>query len=252
MPGTSKLTNIEGELRDSYARVHLEDQQLIKAIHGTSEEDSKLLTDSIDERMLTGSAQKTNRSNPIDQSVFMAIQSRQELSRSKQTEEKLSAQFATHSFATVTRDDAYPFQQIEEEFIKFMCEKVVMMREIPFMKATQELENNMNMKKIYERAAACQKQGKLFASKDFNRRGEPFDPNNITMTRPYDGAERIQQAGKATFKLKLDTILSKDQDSIEKGTPSEMKKSENRSSMLTNEQLKDTCDKYNLSRGQVY
>ena len=47
-----------------------------------------------------------------------------------------SGPFANQSFATVTSKDPYPYWQVEDDFIKFMCEKVVMMREIPFIKQT--------------------------------------------------------------------------------------------------------------------
>lgn len=43
-------------------------------------------------------------------------------------------------YAVATRDDPYPYEQIEEDFIQFMLEKVVMLRELPYMRAALNVE----------------------------------------------------------------------------------------------------------------
>ena len=40
----------------------------------------------------------------------------------------------------MTRDDPYHLYEIEEDFIQFILERVVMMRELPYMTRAMELE----------------------------------------------------------------------------------------------------------------
>lgn len=54
--------------------------------------------------------------------------------------EDRSALLAKKSFSVVTRDDTYDWWHVEEDFIQFLLEKVVMMRELPYMKAVLTLE----------------------------------------------------------------------------------------------------------------
>jgi hypothetical protein len=49
-------------------------------------------------------------------------------------DEDRAALLANKSYAVVTRDDPYPYFEIEEDFVQFMLERVVMMRELPYMK----------------------------------------------------------------------------------------------------------------------
>ena len=87
------------------------------------------------------------------------------------------------------RDEPYPYWQIEEDFIMFMLEKVVMMRELPYMKAALHAEKLQNLAKLNTKFQQSCLQGK-FASKEVNRRGLPFDMGTSYMTtQPYDGSE---------------------------------------------------------------
>ena len=47
---------------------------------------------------------------------------------------------ASKAYAVVTRDDPYHLYEIEEDFIQFILERVVMMRELPYMTRAMELE----------------------------------------------------------------------------------------------------------------
>lgn len=44
----------------------------------------------------------------------------------------------------------YDYEDLEESLINLLMEKVVVMREVPFMKAIDQLERNANVKKIYD------------------------------------------------------------------------------------------------------
>jgi len=44
----------------------------------------------------------------------------------------------------------YDYEDLEESLINFILEKVVMMREVPFVRAIEKLERNANVNKIYD------------------------------------------------------------------------------------------------------
>ena len=44
----------------------------------------------------------------------------------------------------------YDYNDLEESLINFILEKVVMMREVPFVRAIEKLERNANVNKIYD------------------------------------------------------------------------------------------------------
>ena len=44
----------------------------------------------------------------------------------------------------------YDYEDLEESLINLLMEKVVVMREVPFMKAIEQLERNTNVQKIYD------------------------------------------------------------------------------------------------------
>lgn len=52
---------------------------------------------------------------------------------------------------TRQEDIEYDYEDFEENLIKFFIEKVIVMREVPLMKAAQLLERENNMKKIAEK-----------------------------------------------------------------------------------------------------
>jgi hypothetical protein len=61
-------------------------------------------------------------------------------SPNKDFDEDRAALLASKAYAVVTRDEPYPLYYIEEELIQFLLERVVMMRELPFMRKAAELE----------------------------------------------------------------------------------------------------------------
>ena len=52
--------------------------------------------------------------------------------------------------AIVEEKSHYEYNDLEESIINFLLEKVVVMREVPFVRAMEQLEKNANVKKIYE------------------------------------------------------------------------------------------------------
>ena len=44
----------------------------------------------------------------------------------------------------------YDYSDLEESLISYILEKVVVMREVPFVRAIENLERNVNVNKIYE------------------------------------------------------------------------------------------------------
>jgi len=44
----------------------------------------------------------------------------------------------------------YEYSDLEESIINFLLEKVVVMREVPFVRAMEQLEKNANVNKIYD------------------------------------------------------------------------------------------------------
>lgn len=61
--------------------------------------------------------------------------------------------------------------KFEEDFIKFLLERVIMMRELPYMRAAHSLEKNQNIEKIFERIEVFKQQKLAFAARPVNRRG---------------------------------------------------------------------------------
>ena len=50
----------------------------------------------------------------------------------------------------VEADMQYDYGSLEESLISFILEKVVVMREVPFVRAMEQLERNANVSKIYD------------------------------------------------------------------------------------------------------
>ena len=44
----------------------------------------------------------------------------------------------------------YEYGALEDSLINFLLEKVVVMREVPFVRAMEQLERNVNVNKIYD------------------------------------------------------------------------------------------------------
>ena len=52
--------------------------------------------------------------------------------------------------ALVEAEMEYDYASLEESLINFLLEKVVVMREVPFVRAMEQLERNANVNKIYD------------------------------------------------------------------------------------------------------
>ena len=52
--------------------------------------------------------------------------------------------------AIVEENSLYEYSNLEESIVSFLLEKVVVMREVPFVRAIEQLEKNANVNKIYE------------------------------------------------------------------------------------------------------
>jgi len=129
------------------------------------------------------------------------------------------------------------------------------MRELPYMKATTSLERSLNLDKIYERAQNFNKINNSFAAKGYNRRGIIYDIDNVKITKPYDGADHHTEntKGMVTFKVKKEQSerLSSNLSS-RNNMESKPKSVASTQATLTNEEIKEICDKHHLERNEVY
>lgn len=71
----------------------------------------------------------------------------------KEVSEDRAALLASKAYAVVTRDDPYPLFEIEEDFIQFILERVVMMRELPFMRQALVLERELYLLKMKDKSS---------------------------------------------------------------------------------------------------
>jgi len=79
------------------------------------------------------------------------------------------------------------------------------MRELPYMRATNNIEKNQTIERIFERVEMFKKQKIAFASKPINRRGLQTDGFNLSnLQKPYEGKDEYNTnyAGNATFKVR--------------------------------------------------
>lgn len=85
-------------------------------------------------------------------------------------------------------EPGYIWETLEENLINYFIEKVVVMREVPLMKATYILECENNMRKIQEKLS---KLGPLsgFASKQANKKMLEAQKmrGKLKTTKPYEG-----------------------------------------------------------------
>lgn len=137
-----------------------------------------------------------------------SVVSESESQRQRREEEErerdadLDALLKNKSYAVVYRDEPYPYWQVEEDFIQFMLEKVVMLRELPYMRAALHAEKLQNIAKMNTKFMTSNLQG-TFAAKAINRRGLPIDAYSCMTTQAYDGSDKYHnhQQNKATFKI---------------------------------------------------
>ena len=65
-------------------------------------------------------------------------------------ERRKEAIYAIKPIALVEDKLQYEYGDLEESLVAFLLEKVVVMREVPFMRAMEQLEKNQNVSKIYD------------------------------------------------------------------------------------------------------
>ena len=58
--------------------------------------------------------------------------------------------YAIKSTSLVEAEMEYDYGSLEDSLINFLLEKVVVMREVPFVRAMEQLERNVNVNKIYD------------------------------------------------------------------------------------------------------
>ena len=90
--------------------------------------------------------------------------------------------------ALVEENQAYDYEDLEESLINMLLEKVVVMREVPFLKAIEQLERNANVKKIYEQISKVHGVG-AFAGRQNTKRWQQALANRdqFIQTKPYEG-----------------------------------------------------------------
>lgn len=86
-----------------------------------------------------------------------------------------------------TAHETYDSYQIEQNLIDFIIEKVITMREIPYMKLENSIEQSKHQQSIRSVVKQIKQGG--FASKPSNRRGMDVDLKSIKQTVPYEGGE---------------------------------------------------------------
>jgi putative effector of murein hydrolase len=60
-----------------------------------------------------------------------------------------SAIYLIKPVAIVEENLPYEYSELEESIVSFLLEKAVVMREVPFVRAMEQLEKNANVNKIY-------------------------------------------------------------------------------------------------------
>lgn len=58
--------------------------------------------------------------------------------------------YAIKSISLIESEMDYDYGPLEDSLINFLLEKVVVMREVPFVRAMEQLERNVNVNKIYD------------------------------------------------------------------------------------------------------
>ena len=58
--------------------------------------------------------------------------------------------YAIKPISLVEADQDYDYGALEDSLINFILEKVVVMREVPFVRAMEQLERNVNVNRIYD------------------------------------------------------------------------------------------------------
>lgn len=58
--------------------------------------------------------------------------------------------YAIKAISLVESEMEYDYGSLEDSLINFLLEKVIVMREVPFVRAMEQLERNVNVNKIYD------------------------------------------------------------------------------------------------------
>ena len=170
--------------------------------------------------------------------------------------------YAIKPISLVEADQEYDYGALEDSLINFILEKVVVMREVPFVRAMEQLERNVNVNRIYDQISRVSNVGG-FAGRQGTKKWQQALANRdqYQQTQPYEGPNQglgdsasdtfaQNRAGKATFKIKQDD--NKDGASVSGAEGAEKDKQANSGRMLRNEEIKEICEKHALKRNEVY
>ena len=202
-------------IRNEHNRIYMQDQALLSTIKEQAREDQTI---SIDPMKATIQAGKTEDHERQGEALTAKVLERKRLAAE---EKRKGAIYSLKSLALIEENMAYEYQELEESLINFLLAQVVVMREKPFVEATQQLEKNLQMNKIMEMIAKIPASSS-FASKadDKNLKIAMANKSQLNTTQPYDGTEGLRNAdnldeqiedqfntkaaGKALFKVKTD------------------------------------------------
>jgi hypothetical protein len=89
---------------------------------------------------------------------------------------------SNRSFVITSSFEPYPYLDTEENLIKYLLEKVIVMREVPYMQVANTLERNHNKQNLKSYIKDFDNKNFNFAAKPQNRRGINVDMTKIKQT----------------------------------------------------------------------
>lgn len=255
-------------LRNEHTRVFMQDQALLRTIKeskpgaGSAENQGREMKSAMagEGKVKQGSELGANQREKLYSHEGVRNQGQQEaiLDKDRALQKRKDPIYQLKPLSIVEENMAYEYHELEENLTKFLLEKVIVMREVPFMRATDKLERNKNINKIYDQLV------KLAASNQFasKQNQEKFliaqrNRGDLKPTQAYEGGlgapsgsaepETFKQhgAGRATFKVKQEAEKSPKEE-VDSKKPAQPGK------MLQNEEIREICEKHALSRKEVY
>lgn len=157
-------------LRNEHTRVFMQDQALLKTIKETGQSQRSgdggqpdLSSDRGHRSMLTAESpikeqrrteqvqvDASNKRGEIVSQDGVRQPPRSILDKYRVEEKKKDPIYQLKPLSIVEENMQYEYQELEENLIRYLLEKVITMRELPFMKATERLERQKNINKIYD------------------------------------------------------------------------------------------------------
>ena len=158
-------------LRNEHTRVFMQDQALLKTIkeikpvgEATENQAREMKSATAGEGKKTeGSELGTSHREQLysHEGVRKLAQHETILDKDRALQKRKAPIYQLKPLSIVEENMAYEYHELEENLTKFLLEKVIVMREVPFMRATDKLERNKNINKIYDQLV------KLAASNQF-------------------------------------------------------------------------------------